>query len=67
MSTLLEWDARIPEFPVLHAEVLKARQYMNGLDHAAAIPVQPGGLDRDARPGPSGVSNPIAYIVPDVT
>lgn len=28
MSTLLEWDARIPEFPVVHAEVLKARRYM---------------------------------------
>jgi uncharacterized protein len=29
VSTLLEWDARIPKFPVLHAEVLKARQHMN--------------------------------------
>ncbi|MEX0715093.1 MAG: DUF692 domain-containing protein [Planctomycetaceae bacterium] len=27
-STLLEWDAKIPEFPVLHAEVLKARKHM---------------------------------------
>ena len=27
-STLLEWDAKIPEFPVVHAEVMKARQYM---------------------------------------
>jgi uncharacterized protein (UPF0276 family) len=27
-STLLEWDARIPPFPVVHAEVLKARQHM---------------------------------------
>jgi len=25
--TLLEWDANIPEFPVLHAEVLKAQAY----------------------------------------
>jgi uncharacterized protein (UPF0276 family) len=25
VSTLLEWDAKIPEFPVVHAEVLKAR------------------------------------------
>jgi uncharacterized protein (UPF0276 family) len=29
VSTLLEWDARIPEFPVVHAEVLKAREYMH--------------------------------------
>ncbi len=28
VSTLLEWDARIPPFPVVHAEVLKARKYM---------------------------------------
>jgi uncharacterized protein (UPF0276 family) len=27
-ATLLEWDARIPEFPVVHAEVLKAKRYM---------------------------------------
>jgi uncharacterized protein (UPF0276 family) len=29
VSTLLEWDARIPSFPVVHAEVLKARNYMS--------------------------------------
>lgn len=28
VSTLLEWDAKIPEFPIVHAEVLKARHYM---------------------------------------
>ena len=28
-STLLEWDANIPSFPVVHQEVLKARQFMN--------------------------------------
>jgi hypothetical protein len=27
-STLLEWDARIPPFPVVHAEVLKAKRFM---------------------------------------
>lgn len=27
-ATLLEWDANIPEFPVVHAEVLKSRHYM---------------------------------------
>jgi hypothetical protein len=26
MSTLLEWDSRIPPFPELHAEVLKAKR-----------------------------------------
>lgn len=28
VATLLEWDADIPPFPVVHEEVLKARQYM---------------------------------------
>jgi uncharacterized protein len=28
VSTLLEWDARIPPFPVVHAEVLKAKQHI---------------------------------------
>jgi uncharacterized protein (UPF0276 family) len=28
VSTLLEWDARIPPFPIVHAEVQKARRYM---------------------------------------
>lgn len=35
-STLLEWDARIPPFPVVHAEVLKARVYMNAEFRGAA-------------------------------
>ncbi|HZZ28666.1 MAG TPA: DUF692 domain-containing protein [Pirellulales bacterium] len=28
VASLLEWDAKIPPFPVVHAEILKARQYM---------------------------------------
>ena len=38
-STLLEWDAKIPPFPVVHAEVMKAKRYMG-----AALPV---GQDSD--------------------
>lgn len=30
VSTLLEWDANIPPFEVLHAEVLKAKRYLAG-------------------------------------
>lgn len=30
VATLLEWDANIPEFSVVHAEVCKAKQYMAG-------------------------------------
>jgi uncharacterized protein len=60
-ATLLEWDAKIPPFPVVHTEVLKARRYM--ADGPAP--------SRDARQlaaadGSVGVSNPIAFLVPDV-
>ena len=27
-ATLIEWDAKIPDFPTVHAEVLKARDYV---------------------------------------
>jgi len=40
-STLLEWDANIPEFPVLHAEVLKAKHYKNSVAGAAQPVVKP--------------------------
>jgi uncharacterized protein (UPF0276 family) len=70
-STLLEWDAKIPEFPVVHAEVLKARQYMD-----EQLPAADWNADRnlvqrptssvDAEHRVSGVSNPIAYIVPEI-
>ena len=28
-AVLLEWDAEIPDFPAVHAEALRARQYLN--------------------------------------
>jgi len=43
-STLLEWDAKIPAFPVVHAEVLKARDYMST---ALASPILPAEALRD--------------------
>ena len=55
MSTLLEWDAKIPEFPVLHAEVLKARHYMRTLDHepdAALAAASPRPMDVATRQVP---------------
>lgn len=44
VSTLLEWDAEIPPFPVVHAEVLKAREHMQQelgrpVPHAVHAPV----------------------------
>jgi uncharacterized protein (UPF0276 family) len=63
-ATLLEWDARIPEFPVVHAEVLKAKQYMATQLPAAAGPLvaaAPVIADRSAT-----VPHPISFIVPEV-
>ena len=49
-STLLEWDAKIPEFPVVHAEVLKAKDYM-GARLAPSAPPR-GRRPRSRRRGP---------------
>jgi uncharacterized protein (UPF0276 family) len=62
-ATLLEWDARIPEFPVVHAEVLKARQFMTA---ELAVATSRSATNR---PGPAkraAISNPIAFLVPEV-
>jgi uncharacterized protein (UPF0276 family) len=59
-STLLEWDAKIPPFPVVHAEVLKARHYMS----AALAPL--GTPQTAAVSDSSAVSNPLSFIVADV-
>ncbi len=63
VSTLLEWDAKIPEFPVLHAEVLKARQFMGELDHEPPAQAEPALAEPREH---AGVSNPIAYILPEI-
>ncbi len=58
-STLLEWDGNIPDFDTCHAELLKAKQYMNGLvgDIDLATPTD----ERDL-----AVSNPIDFMVTKV-
>jgi uncharacterized protein len=62
-STLLEWDARIPPFPVLHAEVLKAREYM-GEQGVSLPPANPP--PRPDLGEATGVSNPVSFMIPDV-
>jgi len=47
VSTLLEWDANIPPFEVVHAEVLKAKQFMSG----QLRPVAEAGTDGAQGPG----------------
>ena len=60
-ATLLEWDANIPAFPVVHAEVLKAKQYMTG--EARELPkVRPAAT---IGPGPA-VPHSIAHMVAEV-
>jgi uncharacterized protein (UPF0276 family) len=36
VSTLVEWDERLPPFPAVHAEVLKAARFAAGRDRAGA-------------------------------
>lgn len=59
-ATLLEWDAKIPDFPTLHAEVLKARDYVG---------VQSGSIVRNSEseiiePEASAISTPIHFMMP---
>jgi uncharacterized protein len=60
-ATLLEWDAKIPPFDVVLAEVTRAREFM-----------QPGSRPRPpARPASPGTSDaslphPLSFIVPEV-
>jgi hypothetical protein len=61
-ATLLEWDAKIPPFPVVHAEVLKAKQHME----AVLPPAVSGASPTAAVPGTGAVSNPLSFIVPEV-
>jgi uncharacterized protein (UPF0276 family) len=58
-STLLEWDAKIPEFPVVHAEVLKAKNYMSG-DRLVVKDPRPTAPFAAAG---STVSNPVSFLV----
>ena len=68
VSTLLEWDSKIPEFPVLHAETLKARRYLEEAapvadvhrwaDERAAVPAQ-------ALPGAFAGAHPPQLTVPE--
>jgi uncharacterized protein (UPF0276 family) len=56
--TLLEWDSNIPDFADYHAELLKAKDFMNTFD------AQP----RQEQPERGGVavSNPLDFLVADM-
>ena len=59
ISTLLEWDGNIPAFAECHAEVLKARNYVDR--H-----FEPASIYPEVAAGEEGVSNPVDFLVPQV-
>jgi uncharacterized protein (UPF0276 family) len=61
VSTLLEWDSNIPEFSVLHAEVLKARHYLAGDE---AVTEMAGCEDDGAPPSMDILREPLAGAHP---
>ena len=75
VSTLLEWDAKIPPFPVLHAEVLKAKQHIGTAladERMADLPMEQEpaefGSDEalDRLQEESAVPHPLHHIVAQV-
>ena len=63
VSTLLEWDAKIPPFPVVHAEVLKAKQFM-GTQLPQPVPAP---LARaSALFGPTTAPHPLSFVTSEV-
>ena len=60
ISTLLEWDAQIPPFEVVHAEVLKAKVHMN-----EQLPIgDPHSQDNES--DQTGLPHPLHFVTPDV-
>jgi uncharacterized protein len=60
-ATLLEWDARIPPFPVVHAEVLKAKEFMTSALAQPAYRARPA-----SEPDLAAVPHPLSFLVPEV-
>ncbi|WCM91497.1 DUF692 domain-containing protein [Acidovorax sp. NCPPB 2350] len=60
-ATLLEWDGDVPDFETLHAEVLRAREFIG----PGAAP-RPPGPPRPAAGARPAVSTPLDFMVPEV-
>ncbi len=60
MSTLLEWDAQIPPFPELHAEVLKAQRVID--EEFRPSPVEPATVNEEH----SALPHPPVLVTADV-
>jgi hypothetical protein len=57
-SVLLEWDGNIPAFDVYHAELLKAKKYMNSNFEIEFSEIEYSGLEE--------VSNPLNIVSPEL-
>jgi uncharacterized protein (UPF0276 family) len=58
VATLLEWDSNIPDFEDYHAELLKAKQFMNSLSVYDCV-------TEEQEYNESAVSNPVGFLVSD--
>jgi uncharacterized protein (UPF0276 family) len=72
ISTLLEWDAQIPPFEQVHAEVLKSRQFMGEeLHEESAEPAADAQAGREPEPSSpppeSDVPHPLHFVPAEVT
>jgi len=59
VATLLEWDSNIPDFETYHAELLKAKQYMNNVAAIGSSAEWPWYSE-------PAVSNPVDFLVSSV-
>jgi uncharacterized protein (UPF0276 family) len=59
VATLLEWDSNIPDFEGYHAELLKAKQYMNSISNVSDVLEKPEYNE-------AAVSNPVDFLVNDI-
>ncbi|GAB4162049.1 MAG: DUF692 domain-containing protein [Planctomycetaceae bacterium] len=68
VSTLLEWDANIPEFPIVHAEVLKAKSHIHSsLSHTSDEnePLEESRVSVDPQQKHATVPHPAVFIAAD--
>jgi hypothetical protein len=66
VSTLLEWDARIPEFPVVHAEVQKAREHIGSELRISDRGLRIGQGQSRIRNENSAIPHPASFITAEV-
>lgn len=66
ISTLLEWDARIPDFPTVHAEALKAREFLRQPEPAATAAAPTSGGPVGEPHTNTALPHPAVFVTSDV-